>query len=218
MQKYIWFADRISMWFGKAFAWAIMVMTLGMGYEVFVRYFLGWPTAWAFDLSYLMYGSMFMMGGAYTLSRDGHVRGDFIYRLWKPSTQATVELVLYFIFFFPGIIALIAAGWKYASRSLRYMEVSVFSPANIPIWQLKLIIVAAGMLMLIQGIARVCRCIICIRRNEWPPMPRDVEELDAVLLKEHELSVLRHHGEAVDVKLPGDETTETYDPDRRGRG
>ncbi len=214
MVGYIWLADRISMWFGKAFAWGIMVMTLGVGYEVFVRYVLGAPTTWAFDLSYLMYGSIFMMGGAYTLSRDAHVRGDFLYRLWKPRTQGIVELVLYFIFFFPGIIALIAAGWKYASRSLRYMEVSVYSPANIPIFHLKLIIVAAGVLMLIQGIARVCRCIIAIRENAWPPLPRDVEELDTEILMEHEQEVLRHHGEAVDVKLPGDAPT---GPDRRDR-
>src|SRR5918996_1365842 len=141
MARYIWFADMVSMWFGKAFAWTIMAMTFGVGYEVFVRYVLRSPTAWAFDLSYMMYGSLFMMAGAYTLSRNGHVRGDFLYRLWKPRTQATVELVLYFIFFFPGVIALIAAGWKYASRSLRYMEVSVMSPANVPIWQFKMIIV-----------------------------------------------------------------------------
>jgi TRAP-type mannitol/chloroaromatic compound transport system permease small subunit len=210
MSRYIWLADRISMWFGKAFAWAIMVMTLGVGYEVFVRYVLRDPTSWAFDLSYMMYGSLFMMGGAYTLSRDGHVRGDFLYRLWHPRTQARVELVLYFLFFFPGILALIFAGWKYASRSLRYFEVSVMSPANIPIFHFKMIIVAAGVLMLIQGIARVCRCIICMREGEWPPLPQDVEELDKMLLEEHEREVLRHHAEAVDVKLPDD----TGDPGR----
>jgi TRAP-type mannitol/chloroaromatic compound transport system permease small subunit len=214
MARYIWLADRISMWFGKAFAWCIMVMSLGVGYEVFVRYVLGAPTTWAFDLSYLMYGSLFMMGGAYALSRDAHVRGDFLYRLWRPRTQGAVELVLYFVFFFPGIVALIAAGWKYASRSLGYMEVSVYSPANIPIFQLKLIIVAAGVLMLIQGIARVCRCIIAIRENQWPPLPQDIEELDKELLMQHAREVLRHHGEAVDVKLPGDATT---GPDRRDR-
>ena len=212
MSRYIWLADRISMWFGKAFAWAIMVMTFGVGYEVFVRYALREPTSWAFDLSYIMYGSLFMMGGAYTLSRDGHVRGDFLYRLWSPRTQARVECVLYFIFFFPGIIALILSGWKYASRSLGYLEVSVMSPANIPIFQFKLIIVAAGILMLIQGIARVCRCIICMREGAWPPLPQDVEELDKMLLQEHEREVLQHHGEAVDVKLPD----ETGDSDRRG--
>ena len=202
MSRYIWFADKVSMWFGKAFAWAIMVMSFGMGYEVFMRYVLRAPTDWAFDLSYMMYGALFMMGGAYTLSLNGHVRGDFIYRLWRPRTQATVELVLYFIFFFPGIIALIAAGWKYASRSLRYTEVSVMSPANIPIFQFKMIIVAAGVLMLIQGIARVCRCIIAIREGDWPPLPHDVEELEEQLIHEHEREVLRHQGEAIDVKLP----------------
>ncbi len=204
MSRYIWFADKVSMWFGKAFAWAIIVMSLGMGYEVFVRYALRAPTTWAFDLSYMMYGALFMMGGAYTLSQNGHVRGDFIYRLWKPRTQATVELILYFLFFFPGIIALIAAGWKYASRSYRYMEVSVMSPANIPIFHFKMIIVAAGILMLIQGIARVFRCIITIREGVWPPLPQDVEELEEQLIHEHEREVLRHHGEAVDARIPDD--------------
>lgn len=204
MAGYIWFADRLSLWFGKAFAWTIMIMSFGMGYEVLVRYVFGTPTSWAFDLSYMMYGALFMMGGAYALSLDGHVRGDFVYRLWKPRTQATVELILYFIFFFPGIIALIAAGWKYASRSLRYLEVSVYSPANIPVFHLKLIIVAAGVLMLIQGIARVCRCIITIREGRWPPLPHDVEELDEQLIHEHEREMLRRgSSEAVDIAVPG---------------
>jgi TRAP-type mannitol/chloroaromatic compound transport system permease small subunit len=132
-----------------------------------------------------MYGTLFMMGGAYTLSRDGHVRGDFVYRLWRPQTQAKVELVLYFLFFFPGILALIIAGWKYASRSWRYLEVSVMSPANIPIFQFKSIIVAAGVLLLIQGIAQVCRCILCIQTGTWPEHPEDVEELETILLMEH---------------------------------
>lgn len=213
MSRYIWFADKISMWFGKAFAWAIIVMSFGMGYEVFVRYALRAPTTWAFDLSYMMYGALFMMGGAYTLSLDGHVRGDFVYRLWRPRMQARVELILYFIFFFPGIIALIVAGWKYASRSYRYMEVSVMSPANIPIFQLKMIIVAAGILMLIQGIARVCRCIICMRDGAWPPLPHDVEELEEQLIHEHEREVLRHGSEAIDVERPDGGSA----PDRRDR-
>jgi TRAP-type mannitol/chloroaromatic compound transport system permease small subunit len=203
MRSYIWLADRISLWFGKAFAWAIMIMAFGMGYEVFVRYWLGRPTAWAFDMSYMMYGTLFMMGGAYALSRDAHVRADFIYRLWRPRTQATVELVLYFLFFFPGIIAFIAAGWKYASRSLSYLEVSVMSPANIPIFQFKMIIVAAGVLLLIQGIARVFRCIICLREGLWPPLPVDVEEMEERLIHEREREVLRHGSESVDALRPG---------------
>jgi TRAP-type mannitol/chloroaromatic compound transport system permease small subunit len=185
MERFIYIADSISAWFGKAFAWCILIMTFGVGYEVFVRYVLRDPTSWAFDLSYMMYGALFMMGGAYTLSRGGHVRGDFVYRLWQPRTQAKVELVLYFIFFFPGVIALILAGWKYAARSWSYGEVSVMSPANIPIFQFKTIIVAAGILLLIQGIAQVCRCILCIQTGRWPEHPEDVEELEQVLLKEH---------------------------------
>jgi len=162
----------------------------------------------------MMYGSLFMMGGAYTLCRDGHVRGDFLYRLWKPRTQAAVELVLYFLFFFPGIIALIAAGWKYASRSLGYLEVSVMSPANVPIFQFKLIIVAAGILMLIQGIARAFRCIICLREGAWPPLPQDVEELETLLLREHEREVLLHAGETPDVVVPDDRASRDDPRDR----
>lgn len=184
MQSYIRFADRLSAWFGKVFAWCVMVMTLGVGYEVVVRYLFRAPTPWAFDLSYMMYGTMFMMAGAYTLSRDGHVRGDFVYRLWRPRTQASVELVLYFLFFFPGVIALVFSGWRYASRSWRYLEVSTMSPANIPIFQFKTVIIAAGILLFIQGVAQVFRCIITIRTGAWPKPEEDVEELEALLQKE----------------------------------
>ncbi len=189
MEKFINIVDAISAWFGKAFAWLILVMTFGVGYEVFVRYVLRDPTSWAFDVSYMMYGTLFMMAGAYTLARDGHVRGDFLYRLWKPQTQAKVELVLYFVFFFPAVFALIIAGWKYASRSWRYLEVSVMSPANVPIFQFKSVIVAAGLLLLIQGIGQVCRCILCIRTGKWPEHAEDVEELETILLMERERGV-----------------------------
>lgn len=184
MIRYIRFADSLSAWFGKAFAWLILLMAVGTGYEVFVRYVLNSPTAWALDVSFVMYGTMFMMAGAYTLSRGGHVRGDFLYRLWKPRTQAKVDLVLYLIFFFPGIIALVLAGWKYAARSVGYAEVSVNSPAGIPVFQFKMVIVAAGILLFIQGIAQIFRCIHCIRTNEWLEADEDVLETEDILLKE----------------------------------
>ena len=161
-------------------------MTFGVSYEVFVRYVLGDPTSWAFDISYMMYGTLFMMAGAYTLARDGHVRGDVVYRLWKPKTQAIVELVLYFLFFFPGILALIFAGWEYAQESWFYGEVSVMSPANVPIFQFKTIIPIAGGLLLLQGTAQVCRCILCIRTGEWPTHLEDVEEMETMLQHQFE--------------------------------
>lgn len=206
MVAYINFADRLSAWFGKAFAWAIMIMIVGITYEVFVRYLLRAPTSWAFDLSYIMYGTLFMMGGAYTLSRDGHVRGDFIYRLWKPRTQAAVELVLYFLFFFPGVTALILAGWKYAARSVGYFEVSSNSPAGIPIFQFKAIIVAAGVLLFIQGIAQVLRCILCLHTGEWLRARDDVEETEKILLETKTLDSLGRGAEALDVVYPDDST------------
>ena len=201
MLGYIQFADRLSAWFGKAFAWLILVMAIGVGYEVLVRYGFNAPTSWAFDLSYITYGTLFMMGGAYTLSRGGHVRGDFVYRLWKPRTQGRVELVLYFLFFFPGVIALIISGWKYAERSWRYLEVSVNSPAGIPIFQFKTVIVAAGILLFIQGIAQVFRCIICIRTGEWIKAAEDIEETEVQLARESAAEIAER--EAKEQRRPG---------------
>lgn len=184
MIRFIRFADSLSAWFGKTFGWLIVLMTFGMSYEVLVRYFFNAPTPWALDLSFIMYGTLFMMGGAYTLSRGGHVRGDFVYRTWSPRVQATVDLILYFLFFFPGILALVFAGWKYAARSWGYGEVSVNSPAGIPIYQFKSVIVAAGILLLIQGIAQVCRCILCIRSGVWLSAEADVEETEELLIRD----------------------------------
>lgn len=186
MVSFIRFADSVSAWFGKAFAWLIVLMTFGTGYEVFVRYLLNSPTPWALDVSFIMYGTLFMMGGAYTLSRGGHVRGDFIYRLWRPRTQATVDFILYLFFFFPGVTALILAGWKYATRSWQYGEVSVNSPAGIPIFQFKTVIVAAGLLLFLQGIAQLFRCVLCMRDGYWLAAEEDIEETETQLMKQRQ--------------------------------
>ena len=190
MNRFILLIDGFTAWVGKAFAWCIMLLAVGVAYEVFVRYALRDPTSWAFDISYLMYGALFMMAGAYTLARDGHVRGDVIYRLWPPKVQASVELVLYFLFFFPGILAFIFAGADYAAESWSYNygtgEVSINSPAGVPISQFKTIIPVAGGLLFLQGIAQVCRCIVCIRTGSWPEHLEDVEEMEVALLQEQE--------------------------------
>lgn len=184
MIGFIRFADALSSAFGKCFAWLIMLMTVGTSYEVFVRYVLNAPTPWALDVSFIMYGTLFMMGGAYTLSRGGHVRGDFLYRLWQPKNQAKIDFVLYLIFFFPGVTALILSGWKYAARGWQYQEVSVNSPAGIPIFQFKTVLVVAGILLFIQGIAQVLRCIDCMRNNRWLEPEEDVLETEDLLMKE----------------------------------
>jgi len=174
--------DQLSKSVGHAFAWCIIVLILGTSYEVFVRYVLDDPTSWAFDMSYILYGGMFLMAGAYALSRGAHVRGDIFYRLMPKRVQGSIELVLYVIFFFPGIIALMYSGWDYAMDSMRIQEVSVNSPIGVPIWQLKLIIPAAGLLLALQGIAEMLRCIICIRTGEWPERLHDVEEMETAAL------------------------------------
>jgi TRAP-type mannitol/chloroaromatic compound transport system permease small subunit len=176
--------DQVSKSIGHAFSWCGLMLVLGTCYEVVVRYIFNDPTAWAFDLSYLMYGALFFMAGAYTLSRGGHVRADMFYRLWPERVQATVELVLFIVFFFPGITALLIAGWGYGTESLRIREVSVNSPAGIPIWPMKMMIPVCGALMLLQGFAEVLRCIQCLRQGSWPSRLHDVEELEAQILEE----------------------------------
>src|ERR687896_1631359 len=140
MNRLIYAIDQLSKTVGHAFAWCIIILMLGTSYEVFVRYALNQPTSWAFDFSYICYGALFYMAGAYTLSRGGHVRCDVVYRLLSPRKQATIEFVLYIFFFFPGVIALVIAGWNYGYDSMRIQEVSVNSPAGVPIWQLKMLI------------------------------------------------------------------------------
>ncbi|MBC7153919.1 MAG: TRAP transporter small permease subunit [Rhodobacteraceae bacterium] len=184
MLGFIKFADTLSASFGKVFSWLVIMMTVGMSYEVFSRYLMNAPTPWALDVSFILYGTMFMMGGAYTLSRGGHVRGDFIYRLWPARVQAAVDFVLYLFFFFPGIIAMILSGYKYAARSYGYGEVSVNSPAGIPIYQFKAVIVVAGTLLFIQGLAQLARCILCMREGFWRRPEEDVEETEAALIKQ----------------------------------
>lgn len=210
--------DKLSAWIGKAFAWCILVMTFGVTYEVIVRYLprlfrglgidglpglrdaidLMAPTPWAFDMSYIMYAALFMMAGAYTLSRDGHVRADMLYRRFRPRRQAILDLSLYIIFFFPGILALVFIGWEFAGDSWRYKEVSINSPANVPIFQLKLIIPAAGLFLAIQGVAQVMRCILCIQTGQWPVQLEDVDELESFLT--HALEDAGIKKETVDIK------------------
>lgn len=175
--------DQLSKTIGHAFSWCGLILTLGTCYEVFVRYVLNDPTSWAFDLSYLMYGGLFFMTGAYTLSRGGHVRADMFYRLWSERTQAVVELSLYLLFFFPGILALVIAGWGYGIGSTAISEVSVNSPAGMPIWPLKMLIPVGGGLMVLQGVSEVLRCLLCLREGQWPARLHDVEELENQILK-----------------------------------
>lgn len=184
LERFIYGVDYLSRTVGHAFAWCLVILTAGTVYEVFVRYVLNDPTSWAFDMSYLMYGAVFFMAGAYTLSRGGHVRADMFYRLWRPRTQATVELVLYILFFFPGILALVIAGWDYGATSLRIREVSVNSPAGVPIWPLKMMIPFGAGLICLQGFAEVLRCIVCLQNGQWTARLHDVEELENQILEQ----------------------------------
>jgi TRAP-type mannitol/chloroaromatic compound transport system permease small subunit len=196
--------DRLSAWVGKAFAWCILVLTLAYVYEVFVRKALRDPTAWAFDISYTMYGALFMMAGAYALSRDAHVRGDVIYRLWPARVQAGIELTLIILFLFPGMAALIYAGYDYAAQSWSYQpwgpngpwgEISINSPAGVPVAPLKTLLPIAAFLVLLQGIAEVLRCVLCMKHGKWPQrlheVEKDVEETEVAILRARELEIER---------------------------
>ncbi|MBX3648666.1 MAG: TRAP transporter small permease subunit [Rhodocyclaceae bacterium] len=186
INRFIYGIDQLNKSVGHAFAWCIIILTFGTSYEVFVRYILNDPTSWAFDLSYIMYGALFIMAGAYTLSRNGHVRGDVIYRLWPERVQAGLDLVLYFLFFFPGVVALVIAGWGYGTDAFRLLEVSVNSPIGVPIWPLKMLIPVAGVLLTLQGIAEVLRCVLCLKTGKWPQRLHDVEEMETALMHQRE--------------------------------
>ncbi|MFJ5486883.1 TRAP transporter small permease subunit [Hansschlegelia beijingensis] len=184
MQFYLLAVDRFNAAVGKLFAWSIVVLTLVITYEVVSRRVLGAPTTWAFDASYMLYGLLFMSAGAYTLSRNGHVRGDFLYRQWRPRTQAGLDLVLYILFFFPGILAMVYAGWVFFELSYETNETSSFSPDGLLLWPFKLIIPITGVLMAMQGVVEVLRCWICLKTGEWPPRQSDVEETEQLILAE----------------------------------
>ena len=185
MQRLLIFADQVSTWVGKTFAWCIVILTFAISYEVFSRYVFGRPTTWAYDVSYILYGTLFIMAGAYALSRNSHVRGDFLYRKWPPRVQAGLDLVLYFLFFLPAVLAFIYSGYGFAKMSWSFNEHSSFSPAGPPIYPFKALIPIAGCLLLLQGIAEVIRCIICLRMGAWPQRLHDVEELERVILEQH---------------------------------
>jgi TRAP-type mannitol/chloroaromatic compound transport system permease small subunit len=183
MNPFLYIVDSLSAWMGKMFAWTIVLLTLATVFEVFVRYVLNSPTSWAFDMAVQMYGTLFMMAGAYTLSRDGHVRGDVIHRLLPIKYRAGIDLTLYIIFLMPGCIALVWYGYEFAADSWRYKEVSWSSPARVQIYFFKTIIPIAGFLVLLQGIAEAYRCVICIKTGAWPARLADVEETETMALK-----------------------------------
>ena len=183
-QRLVRLIDEISTWFGKTFAWSILVLTFVIGYEVFARYVFRAPTTWGYDASYMLYGLLFMTAGAHTLARNGLVRGAFVYRTFPPRRQAWLDLVLYFLFFFPGMIAFVYAGWNYFYLSWLFNEHSSFSPAGPPLWPFKFLIPFCGALMLVQGLAEMARCVIAIRTRAWPDKLADVEETEALALAE----------------------------------
>ncbi|WP_291145248.1 TRAP transporter small permease subunit [Hydrogenophaga sp.] len=185
MLAFIRTIDYLSETIGRTFGWTVLVLTAGTCYEVFKRYVLNDPTDWAYDMSYMLYGALFLMSGAYALAQGAHVRGDFIYRRWTPRTQAKVDLVLYILFYFPGVLALVFAGFFYGLDAARIQEVSVNSPVGVPVWPLKMIIFVAGVTLLLQGLAEVCRCLLCIRDGRWPPRGKDVVEMDVALREQH---------------------------------
>jgi TRAP-type mannitol/chloroaromatic compound transport system permease small subunit len=184
MQKLLLTVDKLSTFVGQAFSWLIVSLTFMISWEVFSRYALDHPHAWAFDAMIMQYGTLFMMAGAYTLAKNGHVRGDVLYSFFMPRTQATIDLILFIVFFIPGVFALTYAGYAYAAESWRMLEHSSITSEGPPIYPFKTMMPLAGAFLLLQGIIEIIRCVICIRQGEWPSREVDVEEVDVDKLKE----------------------------------
>ena len=176
--------ESFNTWVGRAFAWCIVILTLSVSYEVFVRYVLNAPTVWVFDMMVQMYGALFLMAGPYALAQDGHVRADVIYRLIPVRWQARIDFILYILFFFPGMLALFWYGAEIASDSWRFKEVSWNSPARIQIYFFKTLIPVAGGLLIVQGVSECVRCLIAMRTGVWVPRHEDVRETENLLLDE----------------------------------
>jgi len=183
MQPLLRRIDNLSNWIGKTFAWCAVLLTLLISWEVFARYALNRPHAWVLDAQIMLYGTMFMTAGAYTLARNGHVRGDVLYGFLQPRTQAAIDLVLYLLFFLPGVVAMTWAGWVYANESLAIRE-QTFSAEPLPLYPFKVVIPFAGLALLLQGLVEIVRCLMCLRSGSWPPRGDDVEEVDVDKLKE----------------------------------
>jgi TRAP-type mannitol/chloroaromatic compound transport system permease small subunit len=182
MQRLLLLVDRLSTGLGQFFAWLIVSLTLMITWEVFSRYVLNSPHDWALDAQVMMYGTLFMMAGAYTLAKNGHVRGDVLYGFFRPRTQAAWDLILYVVFFLPGVVALTLAGWTFANESLAIRE-STFSATPLPLYPFKFVVPIAGGMLLLQGIVEIVRCALCIRDGAWPSREHDVEEVDVEKLK-----------------------------------
>ncbi|MDI9234801.1 TRAP transporter small permease subunit [Limnohabitans lacus] len=184
MQNLLLFIDRVSTWIGQFFSWLIVALTLMISWEVFSRYALDDPHPWAFDVMSMMYGSLFMMAGAYTLSKNGHVRGDVLYGFFPPRVQAWFDLILYILFFIPGVVALAYAGYGFAAESWAINEHSNITANGPPVYPFKTILPIAGAFLLAQGLVEIVRCIVCIKQGEWPSRGDDVDEVDVEKLKE----------------------------------
>ena len=184
MQRFLISVDKLSTLVGHAFSFLIVVLTLQVSWEVFSRYMLDDPHAWAFDAMIMLYGTLFMMAGAYTLAKNGHVRGDVLYGFFEPRTQATIDLTLYVVFFIPGVFALTYAGYFYAAESWAIGEHSNVTAEGPPIYPFKTIIPIAGAFLLLQGVVEIIRCTICLKQSRWPSREEDVEEVDVDKLKE----------------------------------
>jgi TRAP-type mannitol/chloroaromatic compound transport system permease small subunit len=183
MQKLLLAVDRFSTWIGQTFAWTAVLLTALISWEVFSRYVLNRPHAWVLDAQIMLYGTLFMCAGAYTLAKAGHVRGDVLYGFFRPRTQATIDLVLYIVFFLPGIVALTWAGWTFFNESLAIRE-QTFNADPLPYYPFKFILPFAGAVLLLQGVVEIVRCVICLQTGAWPSREQDVEEVDVDKLKE----------------------------------
>ena len=184
MQQLLLTVDRLSTFVGQAFSWLIVALTLMITWEVYSRYALDAPHAWAFDVMIILYGTLFMMAGAYTLAKAGHVRGDVLYGFFEPRTQATIDLILYVLFFMPGVFALTYAGYFFAAESWAVNEHSSITASGPPLYHFKSMLPLAGAFLLLQGIVEIIRCVICIQQGAWPSREQDVEEVDVDKLKE----------------------------------
>ncbi|MGD9671387.1 MAG: TRAP transporter small permease subunit [Hyphomicrobiaceae bacterium] len=161
--------DKVALWSGSIVSWLIIPMVCALVYEVVARYFFNAPTIWAYDVTFITYGTFFMLGAAYTLQRNGHIRTDSFYAYWPVEKQGLVDTICYLVFFFPPLLIFLFVTWDYFLVSYMRGERSVTSPWLPPIWPLKAVLPLSCLLLLTQGVAEILRSIHAWRTGEQIP-------------------------------------------------
>ena len=157
--------DAVTRAVGRVVAWLIIPMVASLVYEVTARYVFDAPTVWAYDMTYMLYGTFFMLGSAWTLQRGGHIRTDSFYGEWSPRTRAIVDAICYLLLFLPAMAVFLKLGAEYFWKSFQQNERIVTSPWLPIVWPFKLVMPVTALLLILQGVSELIKSLRVIAKG-----------------------------------------------------